>query len=72
MMRKKHLSLKEGDILEARSPFFAKLKIISVEKKRIGDLSEEDVKNEGADSIQDFRSQWKNEHGDLCLDDVDG
>jgi len=44
-------------------PHFADLKITSIERKRLGDFTEEDARREGGYTLEQFRSVWKSIHG---------
>jgi ParB family chromosome partitioning protein len=44
-------------------PSFATLKVISVEKKRLGDFTEEDAKREGGYTLAEFKEIWESIHG---------
>lgn len=39
--------------------YFAKLKILNVRKEKLGDISLEDVKREGYETLDEFKSIWK-------------
>ncbi len=45
-------------------PRFADLVVTSIERKRLGDFTEEDAKNEGGYTLKDFKDVWKNLHGE--------
>lgn len=44
-------------------PKFAELEVTKVEKKRLGDFTEEDAKREGGYSLDEFKSVWEQIHG---------
>jgi ParB/RepB/Spo0J family partition protein len=45
-------------------PHFAELRIISIERKRLGDFTEEDARREGGYTLEQFEEVWKNLHGE--------
>jgi len=45
-------------------PNFADLTITSIERKRLGDFSEEDAKREGGYTLEQFKEVWKDIHGE--------
>lgn len=45
-------------------PHFADLIISSIERKRLGDFTEEDAKREGGYTLEQFRNVWKSIHGE--------
>ncbi len=45
-------------------PRFAELRVTSVERKRLKYFSEEDAQAEGGYSLEQFRENWKKEHGE--------
>lgn len=45
-------------------PHFADLRIKSIERKRLGDFTEEDAKREGGYTLGEFKKVWKDIHGD--------
>lgn len=58
--------IKEGAILKANlwQPDFSRLKVLKVERKKLGDFTEEDAKREGGYTLQQFQNVWKDLHGD--------
>jgi len=45
-------------------PHFADLRITSIERKRLGDFTEEDAKREGGYTLEEFKNAWKRLHGE--------
>ncbi|MGA2310442.1 MAG: ParB/RepB/Spo0J family partition protein [Candidatus Bathyarchaeia archaeon] len=45
-------------------PHFADLVITSIERKRLGDFTDEDARREGGYTLEQFREVWKNIHGE--------
>lgn len=45
-------------------PNFAELRITSIERKRLGDFTEEDARREGGYTLEQFKDVWKNLHGE--------
>lgn len=45
-------------------PHFADLRIVSIERKRLGDFTEEDAEREGGYTLNEFRDVWKRLHGE--------
>jgi ParB family chromosome partitioning protein len=45
-------------------PELTELRIVSVERKRLKYISEDDAKNEGSHSLEDFKKHWKSTHGE--------
>ncbi|MCJ7634295.1 ParB/RepB/Spo0J family partition protein [Candidatus Bathyarchaeota archaeon] len=45
-------------------PHFAELRITSIERKRLGDFTEEDARREGGYTLEHFKEVWKNLHGE--------
>ena len=45
-------------------PNFAELIITAIERKRLGDFTEEDARKEGGYTLEQFREVWKNLHGE--------
>jgi ParB family chromosome partitioning protein len=45
-------------------PQFANLLITAIERKRLGDFTEEDAKREGGYTLKEFKEVWKNLHGE--------
>lgn len=58
--------VKVGAVIHASvwEPHFADLHIISIEKKRLGEMTEEDAKREGGYTLKEFKEVWKSIHGD--------
>jgi len=58
--------VKVGTIIHASvwEPHFADLRITSVERKRLGEFTEEDAKREGGYTLEEFKEVWKRIHGD--------
>jgi len=44
-------------------PHFADLRIISIERKKLGEFTEEDAKREGGYTLNEFKAVWKDIHG---------
>jgi ParB family chromosome partitioning protein len=53
-----------GNIVHAAvwEPHFADLRIASIERKRLGDFTEEDTKKEGGYTLEQFKDVWKRLH----------
>ena len=45
-------------------PHFADLIVTSIQRKRLGDFTEEDAQREGGYTLEKFRDVWKNIHGE--------
>jgi ParB family chromosome partitioning protein len=45
-------------------PQFANLLVTAIERKRLGDFTEEDSKREGGYTLKEFKEVWKNLHGE--------
>jgi ParB family chromosome partitioning protein len=58
--------IKPAAIVKAKifEPHFADLRIISVERKRLKYLTEEDAKAEGCSTLDEFKKNWKEMHGE--------
>jgi len=58
--------VKEGAIVHAAvwEPHFADLRIEKIERKKLGDFTEEDAQREGGYTLEEFREVWRNLHGD--------
>jgi ParB family chromosome partitioning protein len=58
--------MKPGAIIKATvfEPHFTDLRIVSVERKRLKYLTNEDAQNEGGYSLEQFKKQWKERHGE--------
>jgi len=58
--------VKVGAIVHAAiwEPHFADLRITSIERKRLGDFTEEDAKREGGYTLEEFKEVWKRLHGE--------
>jgi ParB family chromosome partitioning protein len=58
--------LKVGAIVHASiwEPHFADLRITSIERKRLGEFTEEDAKREGGYTLKEFKEVWKSIHGE--------
>ncbi len=58
--------VKVGAVIHASvwEPHFADLRIISIERKRLGEMTEEDAKREGGYTLEEFKEVWKSIHGD--------
>jgi uncharacterized protein YqfB (UPF0267 family) len=54
-----------GNIIHASvwEPHFADLKITSVQRKKLGDFTEEDAQREGGYTLEQFKKVWKELHG---------
>jgi len=51
-------------------PHFADLRIVSIERKRLRYLDEEDAKRGGYSSLAEFKRVWKKKHGEWDDDDL--
>lgn len=58
--------VKVGNIIHASvwEPHFADLRITSIERKHLGEFTEEDAKREGGYNLEEFKSVWKDIHGE--------
>lgn len=58
--------VKVGAIIHASvwEPHFANLRITSIERKRLGEMTEADAKREGGYTLEEFKEVWKRIHGD--------
>jgi ParB family chromosome partitioning protein len=55
--------IKVGTKIEAYTTF-AELKIVNIERKRLGDFTDEDAKREGDYTLEGFKGDWKKWHGE--------
>jgi ParB/RepB/Spo0J family partition protein len=55
--------IKEGVLVEAYTKF-AVLRVIKVERKKLGDFNEEDAQREGGYDLTEFKRVWKKLHGE--------
>lgn len=64
--------VKVGAIVHASiwEPHFADLRIASIERKRLGEMTEEDASREGDYTLEEFKEVWKSIHGDWNEDEV--
>jgi len=44
-------------------PHFADLRVVDIQRKRLGDFTEEDAKREGGYTLGEFRNVWESIHG---------
>ncbi len=58
--------IKAGNMVCASilEPHFADLRVISVERKRLKYFTEEDAEAEGGYTLEEFKQQWKEKHGE--------
>lgn len=58
--------VKVGSIVHAAiwEPHIAKLRITSIERKRLRYFDEEDAKREGSYTLKEFKKKWKETHGE--------
>ncbi|MCP8311116.1 MAG: ASCH domain-containing protein [Candidatus Methylarchaceae archaeon HK01M] len=63
--------IKEGAIAHASvwEPHFADLLVTHIERKRLGDFTEEDAKREGGYTLEEFKDVWKELHGEWNLNE---
>jgi len=63
--------VKVGAIVYAAvwEPHFADLWVTSIERKRLGDFTEEDAKREGGYTLKEFKEVWKKIHGEWNPDE---
>jgi ParB/RepB/Spo0J family partition protein len=45
-------------------PHFANLRVTSIERKRLGDFTEDDARKEGGYTLEEFKKVWRDLHGD--------
>jgi len=50
-------------------PRFADLRVTSIERKKLGDFTEEDAKREGGYTLKEFKEVWKKIHGEWNPDE---
>lgn len=64
--------LKEGAIFYASifEPKFAKLKVKKIERKKLGEFTEEDAKREGGYTLKEFKKVWEDLHGNWNSDEA--
>lgn len=60
----KDTRLQPGTIVRAQVTHFADLEIISINRKKLGDLNEEDAMREGGYTLEEFIQVWKELHGE--------
>jgi ParB family chromosome partitioning protein len=51
-------------------PHLVDLRIVSVERKRLKYLTEDDAKNQGDKSLEEFKKHWKTAHGEWSENDL--
>jgi len=55
-----------GGVYQCRTELFGKpfahIKVLAVDQVRLGDITEEDARAEGAESVEDFIEAWLNIH----------
>lgn len=58
--------VKVGALVHASvwEPHFTDLRITSIERKRLGEITEEDAKREGGYTLKEFQEVWKSIHGE--------
>jgi ParB/RepB/Spo0J family partition protein len=56
--------LRAGKTVRAAITHFADLKVVAIDRKRLGDFDEQDVKREGGYSLEEFKEVWTDLHGD--------
>ena len=63
--------VKVGAIVHASvwEPRFADIRITSIERKRLGDFTEEDAEREGGYTLKEFKEVWKKIHGEWNPDE---
>jgi len=63
--------IKVGAIVHASvwEPRFADLRITSIERKRLGNFTEEDAKREGGYTLEEFKEAWRSIHGEWNSDE---
>lgn len=58
--------VKPGHVYQCRTalfgPPFARIRVLTVDLVRLGDITEEDARAEGAESVEDFIEAWLNIH----------
>ena len=64
--------VKEGAIIHAAiwEPHFADLLVTKVERKKLGDFTEEDAQKEGGYTLEEFRKVWSDLHGEWNPDET--
>jgi ParB family chromosome partitioning protein len=64
--------IKPGVTIKATvfEPHLMDLRIVSVERKRLKYLTEDDAKNQGDSSLEEFKKQWKTTHGEWNENDL--
>jgi ParB family chromosome partitioning protein len=58
--------IKVGSIIHAAvwEPHFATLRVVSMDRRRLGEFTEQDAKREGGYSLAEFKKTWRDLHGD--------
>lgn len=62
-------ALRPGAIVRGQVPHFADLEIVRVERKRLGDLTDEDAQREGSTNRARFQEQWTKQYGSWSPDE---
>jgi ParB/RepB/Spo0J family partition protein len=68
--RRPEPDLQPGVVVRAAVTHFADLEIVEVERKRLGDFTEEDAQAEGGYSLAEFRARWERQYGEWDPDEV--
>ena len=62
--------IQPGAIVRGAITHFADLKIVDVQRKRLGDFDEEDARREGGYTLEEFKDVWRNLHGEWNPDET--
>jgi len=64
--------IKEGAVIHAAvwEPHFADLLVTKIERKKLGDFTEEDARREGGYTLEEFKQVWKDLHGEWNQDET--
>jgi ParB/RepB/Spo0J family partition protein len=56
--------IRPGAIVRGQITHFADLKIVDVQRKKLGEFNDEDAKKEGGYTLKEFKEVWKKLHGE--------
>jgi ParB family transcriptional regulator, chromosome partitioning protein len=62
--------IQQGSLVRAAVNHFADLEIMGVERKRLGQFTENDARREGGYSLDEFKDYWRRVNGDWNPDEV--
>jgi ParB/RepB/Spo0J family partition protein len=62
--------IRPGAVVQGAITHFADLKITDVQRKKLGDFSQDDARREGASTLEQFKDVWRNLHGEWDPDET--